>query len=63
MSQTNFAKKIKTHITCSITFFAKSDNIIVRMRCACWITKVINAHSYYLILIAFLWQQWLCEHT
>jgi hypothetical protein len=32
-----------------------------RMRIACWITKVTDAHSEYVILIAFPLQQWLKE--
>jgi hypothetical protein len=53
-------EKIKTHISCAITFFRKScrlcdneekydkarqttdDNIIRRMRFACWITKAAD---------------------
>jgi hypothetical protein len=34
---------------------------IWRMRVAFWISKAINTHSEYLILIAFLVQQWLHE--
>jgi len=30
-----------------------------RMRIACSITKATNAHSEYVIIIAFPWQQWL----
>jgi hypothetical protein len=37
------------------------DNIIRRMRFACWITKATDTHSEYVILIAFLQQQWLHE--
>jgi len=40
---------------------ATDDNIIRRMRCACWITKATSAHSEYVMLIAFLLQQWLQE--
>jgi hypothetical protein len=32
-------------------------------RIACWITKVINTHSYYVILIAFSRQKWLRERV
>ena len=32
-----------------------------RMRFACWIPKVIDTHSEYVILIAFPLQQWLHE--
>jgi len=39
------------------------DNIIWRMRIACWITKATNTHSEYVILIAFPVQQWLHERT
>jgi len=34
---------------------------ICRMRIACWIPKATNTHSAYVILIAFLWQEWLHE--
>jgi len=33
------------------------------MRFACWITKVTNTHSGYVILIVFPRQQWLFEGT
>ena len=36
---------------------------IWRMRIACWITKAANAHSEYVIIIAFPLQQWLQEST
>jgi hypothetical protein len=36
-------------------------NIIRRMRFACWITKVTDTYSEYVILIAFALQQWLLE--
>ena len=42
---------------------AKDDNIIRRMRIACWITKATNTHSDYVILIAFPLQQWLHERA
>jgi hypothetical protein len=38
---------------------ATDDNIIRRMRFACWITKDTDTHSEYVILIAFARQQWL----
>jgi hypothetical protein len=38
---------------------ATDDNIIRRMRFACWVTKATNTHSEYVILIAFPRQQWL----
>jgi hypothetical protein len=34
------------------------DNIICRMRSACWITKATDIHSEYVILIPFQLQQW-----
>jgi hypothetical protein len=40
---------------------ATDENIIRRMRFACWITKTTGTHSEYVILIAFQRQQWLCE--
>ena len=43
---------------------AKSDTdeeIIRRMRFACWITKATDTRSEYVIRIAFPWQQWLWE--
>ena len=36
---------------------ATDDNIIRRMRIVCWITKDIETHSVYVILIAFPRQQ------
>jgi hypothetical protein len=39
------------------------DNIILRMRFACWITKATDTHSEYVILIAFPRQQWLRERA
>jgi len=38
---------------------ATDGNIIIRMRCACWITKATDTHSEHEILIAFAQQQWL----
>jgi len=42
---------------------ATDDNIIRRMRFACWIPKAAYTHSEYLILIAFPRQQWLRERV
>jgi hypothetical protein len=42
---------------------ATDDNIIRRMRFACWITKATDTHSEYKILIVFLLQQWLCDRA
>ena len=36
---------------------------IFRMRLACWITKVMDTHSEYVILIALPQQQWLRERA
>ena len=38
---------------------ATDDNVIQRMRFACWITRATNTHLQYVILIAFSLQQWL----
>jgi hypothetical protein len=40
---------------------AKNDDIIWRMRIACWIPKATETHSEYVILIALPQQQWLHE--
>jgi hypothetical protein len=42
---------------------ATNDNIIWRMRFACWITKATDIHSEYVIPIDFPRQQWLCERV
>jgi hypothetical protein len=42
---------------------ATDDNIIWRMRFACWITKSTDTHSIYVLIIAFPWQQWLRERA
>ena len=42
---------------------ATDDNIIRCMRFACWITKATDTRSEYVILIAFLRQQWLRERA
>jgi hypothetical protein len=42
---------------------AADDNIIRRMRVACWITKAIDTYSGQVILIAFAAQQWICERA
>jgi hypothetical protein len=42
---------------------ATDDNIIRRMRSACWITKTTDRHSEYAILTAFSRQQWLRERA
>ena len=40
---------------------ATDDNIIRRMRIACWIAKARYTHSEYIILKAFPLKQWLHE--
>jgi hypothetical protein len=42
---------------------ATDDNIIRRMRFACWITKATGTHSEYVIRTAFPRQQWLRERA
>jgi len=42
---------------------ATDDNIIRRMRFACWIHKATGTHSEYVIFIAFLLQQNLHERA
>ena len=37
------------------------DNIIGRVRITCWMPKVTNTHSEYVIIIAFPLQKWLHE--
>jgi hypothetical protein len=45
----------------SVVRQATDDNIIRRMRIACWIIKAINTLSEYVILIAFPLKQWFHE--
>jgi hypothetical protein len=42
---------------------ATGDNIIRRMRFACWITKATDTHSEYVVFTAFPRQQWLRERA
>jgi hypothetical protein len=42
---------------------ATDDNIIRRMRFACWISKATDTHSEYVIRIAVPRQQWLRERA
>ena len=42
---------------------ATDGNVILCMRFAHWISKAIDTHPEYVILIAFSLQQWLCKHT
>jgi len=45
------------------TRHATDDHIILHMRIGCWITTATDIHSAYVILIAFLRQQWLRERA
>ena len=42
---------------------ARDKNITLRMRIACWINKAKNAHSKYVIFIAFPRRKWLSERA
>ena len=42
---------------------AADENIIWTMRFVCWITRATNTNLEYVILTAFLWQQWLRERA
>ena len=42
---------------------ATDDNIIRRMHTACWIPKVTNTRSEYVLLIACPQQQWLLKRA
>jgi hypothetical protein len=46
---------------CGTAREATGDNIIERMRIACWITKATDPHSEYVIFIAFPLQRRLRE--
>jgi hypothetical protein len=54
---------LRTVVKCCTAGEATDDNIIRRMRLACWITKAADTHSEYVILIAFSRQQWLRERA
>jgi len=47
----------------NIVELGRPQMTIQRIRIACWIPKVKNTHSRYVILIAFLLQQWLPKLT
>jgi hypothetical protein len=42
---------------------ATADNIIRRMRIACWMSKAIDTNLEYVIFIAFPPQEWLQERA
>jgi hypothetical protein len=48
---------------CDTATEATGENIIWRVRCACWVIKAKNTHSEYVIIIAFPLQQWLHERA
>jgi hypothetical protein len=48
---------------CGTAGQATDDNIIWGMRFAYWITKATDTYSEYVILIAFLRQQWLSRRA
>ena len=47
----------------NIVELGRPQTTIQRMRIACWITKVTNTHSEYVIFISFPLQQWSQERT
>ena len=66
MFQRRVIEKIKTHILTSEkydTLRQPTDDIMRRMRIACWISKAIDTHCEYVIIIAFPLQQWLSERA
>ena len=42
---------------------ATENNIIWRLRFACWITEATDRHLEWVIRIVFTWQQWVCERA
>ena len=78
MLQTKVVENNRIHILCSITFFnrtiyeitwknkAEPDRAqmtIWHMHIACWVPKVANTHSEYVVLIALTQQKWLHRHA
>ena len=75
MCHAKIVEKIKTLILCSITSLtemvekydrarqATDNNIQRHMQFTCWINKVTDTQSEYVILIDFPWPQWLGEST
>ena len=73
MLQTKVVEKIKTQILRAIPFPQKSCHLGVKIWCSqadhrrqystCGLTKAIDAHLEYVILIAFPRHQWLSERT
>jgi len=48
---------------CGTARQATDDNTVQCMHIACWITKATAIHPEYVILVAFAWWQWVCEHA
>ena len=75
MFQTKVVQKIKTQTLCSWTFFQKLCHLwknaekcgraaeATCMCIACWITKVTDIYSEYVILFTVPKQQWLCKSS
>jgi len=72
MFQTKVLEKIRTHISCSVTYEIMWKNVVVpgrpqktiwHMCIACWIPKATNTLSEYVIPIAFSLQQLLHERA
>jgi len=42
---------------------ATDDNLVRNVRLACWLTKVTNIHSEYLLPVAFMRQYWLHDYA
>ena len=77
--QTKFVEKLETHFMIDNFFYESLfvyeiiwKNVVVRgrpqmtvwrMRITCWIPKATNAHTGYVILVAFPLQQWLHERA
>ena len=63
----NFFKKIMSfmrNVEKYGTAGQATDNSTIWHVCtASWITKAKETHSKYVILIAFTWKHWLCEHA
>jgi hypothetical protein len=42
---------------------ATDDNLVRNVRLACWLTKVTNIHSEYLLPVAFMRRYWLHDYA
>jgi len=63
MSQTEVVEKIKTHFIFNNLLFESRAIYEIMWKNIVGPDKATNAHSEYVILIAFPLQQWLHEHT